>query len=127
MSRIRSKNTAPELIVFADLRRRGLRFQQHYDRVPGKPDIARPRKKLAVFIDGDFWHGRELERVVRKHGEDSEWASKLRRNMERDRQQEALLMQGGWLVLRIWASDVVAVRSRESTMDAIERFLRSRD
>jgi len=57
MSRIRSKNTGLERAVFAELRKAGIRFQRHYDRVPGAPDIALPRRKRAVFIHGDFWHG----------------------------------------------------------------------
>jgi DNA mismatch endonuclease (patch repair protein) len=127
MSRIKSKNTTPELIVFAELRARGVTFQRHYARAAGHPDIAKPRKKLAVFIDGDFWHGREIERVVAKHGEDSPWVSKLRRNIERDRHAEAALKDGGWQVLRVWESDIRRLRTRSGCIDTVEAFLRSRD
>ena len=57
MSKIRSKNTKLEVLVFRELRKRGVYFQKHYERVVGKPDIALPRKRKAVFLDGDFWHG----------------------------------------------------------------------
>jgi DNA mismatch endonuclease, patch repair protein len=124
MSRIRSKNTKPELIVFSELRRRGVTFQRHYERAAGSPDIAKPRLKLAVFIDGDFWHGRELERVQQKHGEASTWVRKLRRNMERDIEVDAVLRDSGWKVLRVWESDVVRIRTRESTIENIVSFLR---
>jgi len=126
MSSIRAKNTKPELIVFAELRARGIRFQRHYERVPGKPDLARPRKKLAVFIDGDFWHGRELDRVIEKYGETSSWVVKLRRNIERDLEQETALRNLGWNVLRVWESDVKRLRSRSHSIDLIEAFLGSR-
>lgn len=127
MALIRSKNTKPELIVFAELRARRISFRVHYERAPGKPDIARPRKKLAVFIDGDFWHGRELSRVVEKHGEDGHWTVKLRRNVARDLEQVAMLEEAGWLVLRVWESDITRVRTRAQTMEVIGTFLRSRD
>ena len=127
MARIRSKNTRPELIVFAALTRRGVKFRRHFQNAPGHPDIARPRRKLAVFIDGDFWHGRELRRMLEKHGADSPWVKKLERNMTRDVQQEQQLRDNGWDVLRVWASDILRAATREKTIDAIEAFLRSRN
>jgi DNA mismatch endonuclease (patch repair protein) len=127
MASIHSKNTKPELIAFRELKRRGLRFQRHYDNAPGKPDIAKPRKKIAVFVDGDFWHGRELDRVLSKYGEESTWAIKLRRNIARDLHQDELLRARGWIVLRVWESDIRRIRTREQTIDTMEAFLRSRD
>ncbi len=127
MASIRSKNTRPELIAFAELKARGITFRRHYDRAPGRPDIAKPRKKLAVFIDGDFWHGRELDRVVAKYGATSSWVAKLERNIARDLEQVAALREAGWDVLRVWESDVKRIRTRSVTMDAVEEFLRSRD
>jgi DNA mismatch endonuclease (patch repair protein) len=124
MSRIRSKNSAMELVVFREMRKRGVHFQKHYERAPGKPDLARPRDKLAVFIDGDFWHGREIERVVAKHGHDSPWVKKLRRNMERDDRQVARLKSAGWRVLRVWESDLRKKSTRTAALDEIEQFLR---
>ena len=127
MSTIKSKNTKPETTVNVELRKRGLHFQTHYDRAPGTPDIARPRKKLAVFVDGDFWHGRHIERVISKHGHDSAWAAKLRRTMARDSEQNEALIASGWRVFRVWESDVMRVSTRTATIDEIEAFLRSRD
>ena len=127
MAAIRSKNTKPELLAFRELRKRGVTFQRHYQNAPGKPDIAKPRKKLAVFIDGDFWHGRELDRVIAKYGEGSPWVTKLRRNIERDALQQIQLRTAGWDVLRIWESDIKRVRTRSETIDAIQTFLESRN
>jgi len=127
MASIRSKNTKPELIAFAALKARGIRFQRHYENAPGKPDIAKPRKKLAVFVDGDFWHGRELDRVINKYGEDSDWVIKLRRNIVRDLEQEAALRDKGWDVLRVWESDIRRLRTREAVIDSLVAFLTSRD
>lgn len=127
MSRIRSKDTKPEKLVFAEMRKRGIYFQRHYARAPGVPDLAKPRKKLAVFIDGDFWHGRELERVTKKHGEDSQWVRKLEANVRRDRDRERQLFDLGWSVLRIWESDLTRKSTRAAALDRIEAFLRSAD
>ena len=127
MAAVRSKNTKPEVLVFTALKARGVRFQKHYVGASGRPDIARPGKKLAVFVDGDFWHGRELARVIEKHGEDSAWVTKLRRNMARDLEQEASLREKGWDVLRVWESDICRVRTREAVIDDLVAFLTSRD
>lgn len=125
MSKIRAKNTKPELLVFKELRARKIYFQRHYERAPGKPDIALPRKKRAVFIDGDFWHGRSLDRVIEKYGEASSWAVKLQRNVERDTEQVAELERRGWQVLRVWESDVTRASTRTAVIDRIDAFLSS--
>ena len=127
MALIRSKNTKPELIAFEGLRDRGVRFRSHYENAPGRPDVARPRKKLAIFIDGDFWHGREIERVRQKHGSDSPWVRKLEITMTRDLVQLEQLEARGWAVLRVWASDLTRASTRKGTLDAMEAFLRSKD
>jgi len=127
MASIKSKNTKPELIAFAELKKRGVTFRKHYENAPGKPDIARPRKKLAVFIDGDFWHGRELDRVIAKYGEESSWAIKLRRNVARDIEQETALRARGWNILRVWESDIKRPLTRPIEIEKIVLFLTSRD
>ena len=123
MSRIRSKGTKAELLAFKYLRQRKIYFQKHYVRAPGKPDIALPRKKKAVFIDGDFWHGKTLHKVLENHGEDSYWVLKIKRNMERDKQQEQKLLDSGWLILRIWERDILRKRTRTETLSVIHNFL----
>jgi DNA mismatch endonuclease (patch repair protein) len=126
MKRIKGKGTSPELLVFSAMRQRGLNFQKHYERVPGKPDLARPRKKLAVFVDGDFWHGRDIERIIDRHGAESVWAHKLTRNMQRDKEQEQKLRDLGWSICRVWSSDLMRASTRDDHLDRIERFLRSK-
>lgn len=128
MSRIRSKNTKAELIVFRYLRANKIYFQKHYKRAPGNPDIALPRKKRAVFIDGDFWHGRTLERFKEKRKDitDDYWIPKIMRNRERDRQQEASLKEAGWQILRVWDSDITRKRTREAELLKIVFFMTSK-
>ena len=101
MSRIRSKDTDIELSVFRALKRSGVYFQKHYKRAPGKPDMALPRRKKAVFIHGDFWHGHQFKkwrsRLPKKY-----WVSKIQRNMERDEEHYRKLKKAKWTVLIIW-------------------------
>ena len=105
MSKIRSKNTKAELLVFRELRRHKVYFQKHYKRVSGSPDIALPRKKKAVFIDGDFWHGYEFPKLKKRLGA-GYWLSKIKANMERDKINAEELKKNGWEVLRVWEHDI---------------------
>lgn len=105
MSKIRSKNTKAELIFFRELRKRKIYSQKHYKRCTGCPDIAIPSKKIAVFIDGDFWHGRNFrknkERLPKKY-----WQGKIETNITRDKKNRSKLKRQGWRVLKVWESDV---------------------
>lgn len=105
MSRIRARDTKPELAVRRLLHARGLRYRVDYRVVaPGRSvraDIAFPRLKVAVFIDGCFWH-RCPEHGVRPQGNFSYWEGKLDRNVERDREVATALAADGWRVVRIW-------------------------
>lgn len=119
MSHIHSKNTLIERIVFRFLRKNNVYFQRHYGRVSGKPDIALPRKKKAVFIDGDFWHGRDYS--IRKNKLPKYWVLKISANQKRDRKTRCLLKQNGWRILRVWEADLE--RKGERTLNKILRFL----
>jgi len=120
MSRIRSKGTKPERLVFAYLRRNKVYFQKHYSKALGSPDIALPRKKKAVFIDGEFWHGYTLER--RKDSLPDYWVQKIIRNVKRDRHYRRQLRQEGWQVVRVWEHQLTKDK-REATLGAIHSFL----
>lgn len=124
MSRIRSKNTEAEVIVFRYLQSRKIYFQKHYGNAVGKPDLALPRKKFAVFIDGDFWHGRTLDRVVERKGQNNlYWTEKIKRNVERDKQINRQLSDERWKILRVWETDIKRKKSRMQFLDKIERFI----
>jgi len=121
MSKIRSKNSKIELLVFRELKRRRIYFQKHYTRVLGKPDIALPRKKKAVFIDSGFWHGYKYEilkpKLIKKF-----WRDKIEYNMRRDREITKKLRKNGWEVLRIWEHELK--RDFEKTIKKIIEFLK---
>ncbi|NTV40949.1 MAG: very short patch repair endonuclease [Candidatus Moranbacteria bacterium] len=105
MSKIRSKNTKAEMDVFSALRKEGVYFQKHYKKALGCLDIALPRKKIAIFIDGDFWHGRHFESWVDRMP-NKYWKEKIANNIKRDRKNSFLLKKDGWRVKRIWETQV---------------------
>ena len=105
MSRIKQKDTRPELMIFKELRKRKVYFQKHYKYAFGTPDIALPRKKLAVFIDGDFWHG---DRYKKWKGrlKSEYWTNKIEHNIRRDKDTFSKLHGSGWQTLRIWEHEI---------------------
>jgi len=121
MSLVKGKNTRPEMLVFSYLRRQGIYFQKHYRRAPGSPDVALPKKKKAVFIEGGFWHG---WRYAEKSGKWTEfWRKKISENMRRDLRNRRMLRRAGWSVLRIWDHDLASAKA-ERTLRRLADFLR---
>ena len=101
MSRIRSANTKFEKVIFAEIKRGGIKFKTNYSGAIGKPDIALPRKRRAVFLHSDFWHGWQLPRWEKILPSDF-WREKLRKNRRRDRLVISTLRREGWNVLVLW-------------------------
>jgi DNA (cytosine-5)-methyltransferase 1 len=114
MRRVRGSHTAPEVAFRKALWAKGLRFRTCDSGLPGKPDVVLPSKKVAVFVDGDFWHGnqwrrrnlRALEEQFEETSSKEYWLKKIRRNMQRDCEATASLENEGWTVLRFWESDI---------------------
>lgn len=105
MSRIRRRDTKPELLLRKAIWARGLRGHRLDDRrLPGRPDLAWTRKKVAVFIDGAFWHGHPSAFTHGKSGK--YWDDKIARNIERDRLADEALRRMGWTVFRFWDFEV---------------------
>jgi DNA mismatch endonuclease (patch repair protein) len=103
-------NTRCEMTLRRQLWRRGLRYRLNSPTLPGRPDIVFPRYRVAVFCDGDFWHGRNLAMRVAKlsRGHNANyWMAKVQRNVARDRSQTRALRNAGWMVLRFWESDIL--------------------
>jgi len=100
MKRVKLQNGSLENIVQEALRSRGLRFRRHLRTLPGSPDITFSREKVAVFVDGDFWHGWRLP--IWEHKLKPFWRNKLRVNRARDARNFRRLRSKGWQVLRIW-------------------------
>ena len=120
MSRIKSTNTGPERAVFAKLRERGAYHTRHARDLPGRPDIVFRKAKLAVFIDGDFWHGWRFP--LWQHKLSDKWREKIAATRERDRRNFRKLRRLGWKVLRVWEHQV-----ERSADECAERILSVRD
>lgn len=113
-SKVKRRNRAHGSTAEIALRRAlwvlGLRYRLHPKDLPGKPDIVFVRQRLAVFVDGDFWHGRHWEERRRKlsNGHNAAyWIAKIGYNIERDRRNTELLQAHGWRVIRLWEKDVL--------------------
>ncbi len=109
MSKIRGKNTKPEVALCKLVSSRfyplGFRYRKNARNLPGKPDIAFQTGKVAVFVDGGFWHGYKFKRWENKLDVDY-WLPKIRENMKRDRSVNRKLKDMGWKVIRVWAHEV---------------------
>jgi DNA mismatch endonuclease, patch repair protein len=121
MSRIRKTDTKPELIVRRLTFSRGLRYRKYAAHLPGKPDLVFATARVAVFVDGDFWHGWRFGKWEHKLSSEY-WRTKIRRNRERDRKNRRRLRNDGWTVVRIWEHEVEA--NREACVDRIETAVR---
>lgn len=108
MSRIRSKDTKLEVLLRKALWHQGLRYRKNWRRLPGTPDIALTRQKIAIFVDGDFWHarGHQAHPGEQVASNQAYWKKHLARNVEHDKDVNDALTELGWLVLRFWSSDV---------------------
>ena len=108
MKKIKSKNTRAEVFLRKSLWDKGYRYRKNYKNLPGKPDILFIGKKVAVFIDGEFWHGYNWEEKKKKIKSNREyWIRKIERNMERDKKNTEKLEQLGYTVIRFWEKDVL--------------------
>ena len=106
MSRIKGKDTGLEMRVRSALHRRGLRFRKHVKDLPGKPDVVFRKARVAVFVDGDFWHGYRFPSWEDKVSDF--WKKKINRNRERDAANHRKLRQMEWTVIRLWQHEVEA-------------------
>ena len=108
MQHIRSKDTVSEIKLRKALWHLGLRYRKNWRKLPGTPDIALTRQKIAIFVDGDFWHGRGHEASPGEQVGTNKafWQRKLSRNIERDKEVNDALTEAGWLVLRFWDSEI---------------------
>ncbi|MFF5171549.1 very short patch repair endonuclease [Micromonospora sp. NPDC000089] len=101
MKGMRRSSTKPELLIRRELHRRGLRFRVNHPALPGRPDVAFTRVRLAVFVDGCFWHRCPLHGVMPKNNR-AWWEAKLQRNVERDHEKDIALAALGWHVQHFW-------------------------
>jgi len=130
MAAIHSNDTKPEMLLRTALWHKGLRFRVHYKHLPGKPDVVFTKAKIAIFCDGDYWHGHNwairglpsLEAELAGYSE--YWQNKILYNVNRDNENTKKLEDDGWKVLRFWESDIK--RDARYYADLVEACYRSR-
>lgn len=123
MARIKSKETSFENRIFKEVRKSGVRFRKHYVGIIGNPDIALPRRRKAVFLHSDFWHGWRLPRWENVLPSDF-WKDKLHKNRKRDRKVLLALRKRGWRVLVVWEHRIK--KDPIGTTKRIVSFLKSK-
>ena len=107
MSRIKSNNTSIEVSLRNALWHSGIRFRKNYKKLPGSPDIVISKHRIAIFCDGEFWHGKDWERKKNKIQSNREyWIRKIERNIDRDNEVNRSLYSSGWTVIRFWGSEI---------------------
>lgn len=129
MSLIRGKHTVPEKTMARLLRDARIRFRRHCP-LPGTPDfrVCFPNRRmtnLVIFVDGDFWHGNDWPRLREKLAGKPYWIKKITRNMERDKEVDAILRKLGFVVLRFWEKDVTRKRTQASVVERVRRTMSS--
>lgn len=110
MSNIRSKDTSIEVKLRKALWKKGYRYRKNYSKLPGSPDIAMTKYKIAIFCDSEFFHGKDWELVLKprllKSPKGEYWIKKILRNMERDAEVDKSLLFLGWTVIHFWGCDI---------------------
>jgi DNA mismatch endonuclease (patch repair protein) len=107
MSHIKSKNTSIETLFRKALWHEGIRYRKNYNKLPGKPDIAITKCKIAIFCDGEFWHGKKWDLRKKKIETNRDyWIKKIERNIVRDNEIDIKLEHLGWVVLHFWGKDI---------------------
>lgn len=139
MQHIRSENTKPEVLLRKALWRKGYRYRKNYKQLPGKPDIVLTKYRICIFVDSEFFHGKNFESGYKsnkysslkdqlEHSNNAEfWLNKIQGNIERDRKIEAELHGKGWFVLRFWSKDILywtdeCVRTIDELIFSLETY-----
>lgn len=137
MSRIRSADTKPEMVLRSVLHRMGFRFRLHCRELPGRPDIVLPKYHMVIFVHGCFWHQHPgCIEAVRPKTNEKYWAAKLEGNVKRDKKNRRALCREGWRVFRFWECQIekdpiriamrIAKELRGVTQESAEYALPSR-
>ena len=124
MSRIRGKDTSIEVTLRKTLWKRGYRYRKNYKALPGSPDICLTKYKIAIFCDGEFFHGKDWEIMrpkVAKGNNGAYWVKKIQENIDRDENNDKKLLYLGWTVIHFWGKDIL--RNTDECIRVIEETI----
>jgi len=108
MSHVKTKRNSAEIMIAKSLWHRGYRYRLNYKTLPGSPDIALTKYRIAIFIDGEFWHGKDFEqRKTKLKNNKDYWIEKIQENIDRDLKNDKLLRQMDWYPIHFWSNDVI--------------------
>ena len=125
MSRIKAKNTLPELLVRRFLFSKGYRYSIHNSSLPGKPDLVLQKHKIIIFVNGCFWHQHpKCRRSVHPKSNQAYWIPKIRKNVARDKKNLRELKKLGWKVITIWECELKPNRIHKSLKQLVARIQR---
>jgi len=123
MSRIRSKDTKPEMLVRKFLHKHGFRYRLHVKDLPGKPDIVLPKYKTVIFIHGCFWHGHEgCKYYVIPKTRTEWWLHKIQGNATNDTNAESQLKSSGWNIIKIWECELKPSFTNETLLNLNDKL-----
>lgn len=119
MRAVRAKNTGPEVTVRRAAHRLGYRFRLHRSDLPGRPDLAFPSRRKAIYVHGCFWHGHDCRRGSRQPQNNADyWRNKIERNRSRDASNQEAMQELGWAVLVIWECETRNMKALDAKLRA---------
>lgn len=127
MQHIRSKDTKIELILRKALWHAGIHYRKNYSLLPGKPDIAITKYRIAIFCDGEFFHGKDwnqLQLKLKNSNHSEYWIKKIRKNIDRDVEVDKTIRADDWIVLRFWGNDIK--NNTEACVQAVKDAINER-
>lgn len=108
MANVRLKGGKAESLLAKELWHQGVRYRKNYKKLPGSPDIAVTKYKLAIFVDGEFWHGHDWENRKQKLKRNRDyWIEKIEENIKRDERNDQSLIKLGWVPIHFWEKDIL--------------------
>ena len=118
MANVHMKESKAETALAKELWKRGLRYRKNYRKLPGSPDIAILKYRIAVFVDGEFWHGKDWDKKKNQLETNREyWKEKIEENIARDKRNDSLLIEIGWMPIHFWEKEVN--KSLQACVDSI--------
>ena len=125
MQAVKNKDSKIEILLRHELWRRGLRYRKNVQSIMGKPDVVFSKKRVVIFVDGDFWHGRDWQtKKYEIKSNQNFWIPKIEKNMQRDIEVNNTLQSQGWTVLRFWGTDIK--KDLQTCADIIENTVKNK-